>query len=107
MARLVLPRGEGVAVAAAVTLPFALWNLPAYWKSVVRVQLVGPFRWDALSYLVWWGFHGHGATQPSTAFLCSIIALSRGAGALPMASTAEPSGVFGLIRVCFTVIPGV
>ncbi len=40
--------GWGVAVAAAVTMPFAVWNLPAYWKSVVRVQLMGPFRWGCV-----------------------------------------------------------
>ena len=84
--------GRGFAVATAVTLPFALWNLPAYWKSVVRVQLMGPFRWDALSYLVWWGFYGHGAPQPSTAFLCSIFALSAGLGLCLWRAPRNPAG---------------
>jgi hypothetical protein len=44
-------------VAAIVTLPMALWNLRAYWFSTVTVQTSAPFRWDALSYLVWVGFH--------------------------------------------------
>lgn len=47
-------------VAAAVTLPFALWDWAAFWKSTVTVQKIAPFRWDALSFIVWWGFHGHG-----------------------------------------------
>ncbi len=45
------------AVAAAVTLPMALWNFRAFWFSTVTVQKVAPFRWDALSYLVWAGFN--------------------------------------------------
>lgn len=36
-------------VAAAVTLPFALWNLPAFIDSLVRLHLAQPFRPDALS----------------------------------------------------------
>jgi hypothetical protein len=62
-------------VAATVTLPFALWNFPAFWKSTVRAQQLGPFRWDALSYLVWYGLHGHAVTQPSTTVLCSALAV--------------------------------
>jgi hypothetical protein len=84
--------GQAVAVAAAITVPFALWNLQAFWKSVVNVQLAGPFRWDALSYLVWWGFHGHGATQPSTAFLCSIIALAAALGLCVWRAPRNPAG---------------
>ena len=84
--------GQAVAVAAAITVPFALWNLQAFWKSVVSVQLAGPFRWDALSYLVWWGFHGHGATQPSAAFLCSIIALTAALGLCVWRAPRNPAG---------------
>lgn len=36
-------------VAAAVTLPFALWNPPAFVDSLVRLHLAQPFRPDALS----------------------------------------------------------
>ena len=84
--------GQAVAVAAAITVPFALWNLQAFWKSVVSVQLAGPFRWDALSYQVWWGFHGHGATPPSTAFLCSLIALAAALGLCVWRAPRNPAG---------------
>ena len=84
--------GQTVAVAVAITLPFAVWNLQAFWKSVVRVQLMGPFRWDALSYLVWWGFRGHPATQPSTAFLCSVIALAAALGLCLWRAPRNPAG---------------
>jgi len=59
-----------------VTLPFAAWNWGAFWKSTVTVQAVAPFRWDSLSYIVWWGFHGHGeqVKQPGYALLPSIVA---------------------------------
>lgn len=68
-------------VAAIVTLPFALWDFPAFWKSTVTVQQIAPFRWDSLSFIVWWGRNGHGeqvklpnyAALPST--VASMIAL--------------------------------
>lgn len=37
----------------AVVVPFALWDLQAFWQSVVALQFHQPFREDALSYLVW------------------------------------------------------
>ena len=40
------------AVASAVTLPLALWDLPAFVQSTVVLQFRQPFRDDALSYLV-------------------------------------------------------
>jgi hypothetical protein len=46
-------------VAIVVTLPMVLWNPQAFWFSTVTVQEQAPFRWDALSYLVWIGFHIH------------------------------------------------
>lgn len=39
-------------VAAVVTLPLALWDLPAFVHSTVLLQFRQPFRTDALSYLV-------------------------------------------------------
>jgi len=67
---------KSFAVAALVTLPLALWNWHEFWKATVTVQEVAPFRWDALSYLVWWGFHGHGhiVTRPSVAVVSSLVA---------------------------------
>jgi hypothetical protein len=61
-------------VGAVVTLPLALWNFYAYWRSTVTVQELAPFRWDALSYLVWFGFRGHLVTDPSTAVIASTLA---------------------------------
>ena len=58
----------------AVTIPFAAADFHAFWKSTVRVQELAPFRWDALSYLVWYGFRGHLVTEPSTALFWSTFA---------------------------------
>lgn len=67
--------------AAVVTVPFVLWDSHAFWKSTVTIQQIAPFRWDSLSYIVWWGFHGHGdqvklpnyAVLPAT--VASVVAL--------------------------------
>lgn len=40
------------AVAGAVTLPLALWNVSAFLHSAIALQFRQPFRDDALSYLV-------------------------------------------------------
>jgi hypothetical protein len=67
---------KSVLVAAIVTLPFVFWNYHAFVKSTVTVQELSPFRWDALSYLVWYGFRGHLVTQPLTAVFWSTFAAS-------------------------------
>jgi hypothetical protein len=61
-------------VACIVTLPLALWDFSAFWKSTVTVQELSPFRWDALSYLVWYGLRGHLVTEPFTAVFWSTLA---------------------------------
>jgi hypothetical protein len=34
-----------------------VWNPHPFWFSTITVQKDAPFRWDALSYLVWIGFN--------------------------------------------------
>jgi hypothetical protein len=46
-ARLVVP---ALLLALAVTLPLALWDVRGFWRSVVWLQTVQPFRADALSF---------------------------------------------------------
>lgn len=36
---------------AAVSLPLALWDWNAFWNSAIHIQMIQPFRFDALSYL--------------------------------------------------------
>jgi hypothetical protein len=42
---------ESVAIAAAVSLPLALWDAPGFLHSVVLLQFHQPFRDDSLSFL--------------------------------------------------------
>jgi hypothetical protein len=46
-ARLLVP---ALLTALALTLPLALWDARAFWRSVVWLQTVQPFRADALSF---------------------------------------------------------
>jgi hypothetical protein len=46
-ARLVVP---ALLTTLALTLPLALWDVRAFWRSVVWLQTVQPFRPDALSF---------------------------------------------------------
>jgi hypothetical protein len=48
-----------LAIAALVTLPLALRDIRAFIFSTIAVQMKAPYRWDALSYLVWICFHIH------------------------------------------------
>ncbi len=45
--------GAAVALAVALTLPFVLWDPPAFHRSVVAFHALAPFRPDALSYVAW------------------------------------------------------
>jgi hypothetical protein len=45
--------GEAMLVAVAITLPFFLWDIHAFMRSVIALQLHQPFRPDALSFLSW------------------------------------------------------
>jgi hypothetical protein len=45
---------KAAALAAVVTLPFAVLDPKAFFHDLVGFQLRQPFRTDALSYLAWW-----------------------------------------------------
>ncbi|WP_321469876.1 hypothetical protein [uncultured Paludibaculum sp.] len=61
-------------VAAAVTLPLALWNWQAFFHSVVTLQMFQPFREDALSYLAWLVHMGFGQPPQWFPFLPALVA---------------------------------
>ncbi|HEY8751371.1 MAG TPA: hypothetical protein VIM11_25550 [Tepidisphaeraceae bacterium] len=95
---------KSAVVAAAVTLPIAVWDFPAFWKSTVTVQTIAPFRWDAISYLVWYGFRGHLVTEPSTAAIWSTLAAAVTLGLCLWKSPRSPAGFaasLGLILLGF------
>jgi hypothetical protein len=63
---------RAVAVAAAVTLPLALWDPPAFVRSAALLQFRQPFREDALSYLAG-VFHATGWQAPSWVAFALVI----------------------------------
>jgi hypothetical protein len=72
-------------VAAALTLPFLLWNPSEFWNSVVAFQMRQPFRLDALSFLV-----AAKPTDPS-AWICLPFVGLLVALALPLAAPRRMS----------------
>lgn len=55
-----------LAVAAAIMLPFLIWDFRGFTNSVILLQLREPFRRDSLSFLVWMSRAG---IQPPTVAL--------------------------------------
>jgi hypothetical protein len=73
-----------LAVAAAVTTPFALWDLSAFVHSAVVLQFRQPFRADALSFLAA-VYHGTGWQPPAWIAFVAVapavaLALRKGPG---------------------------
>jgi hypothetical protein len=66
--------GRATVVTTVVTLPFFLWNPAGFWHSVVTLQLLQPFRTDALSFPAWWLARGHGQPPMVVAFAAVAIA---------------------------------
>jgi small-conductance mechanosensitive channel len=65
-----------VAVVAVLTLPFALWNLPAFVHDVVTLQVQQPFRADALTFLAAFAYLT-GVRLPSIlAFVAATLAMA-------------------------------
>jgi hypothetical protein len=48
---LFIAKAAGTAI--AINLPFVLWDFQGYWRSVVTLQVLQPFRPDALCYMAW------------------------------------------------------
>ncbi|EPX62674.1 hypothetical protein D187_008862 [Cystobacter fuscus DSM 2262] len=48
---------KAVAVAAVITLPFAVLDPVAFYQDMITFQLRQPFRVESLSYLAWWNQH--------------------------------------------------
>jgi hypothetical protein len=65
--------GTGL-VAAAVSLPLVLWDLPAFLHSAVLVLFKGPFREDSLGVAGWLASMGYGELPWWTAFLAMGLA---------------------------------
>ncbi len=72
---------KAVGIAAAVTLPLALLDADAFYRSAILLQLREPFRLDSLSFARWfvaegWALDKHGATMVSLTAGIAGIALA-------------------------------
>ena len=74
--RLILKAGI---VAAAVSLPLALWNLPAFIRSALTLQLKQPFRKDSISYLALLAWQNWRYAQPLAVKLAVLAFLAAAA----------------------------
>lgn len=91
------------AVAAAVTLPIALRDWHAFWFSTVTVQREAPFRWDALSFLVWAGLNidsKYTLWGAGPAFVAAVAGLAAALGRLKPSPGAFAAAL-GLVYLLF------
>jgi len=64
---------QSLAVALVVTLPFVLWNPAAFYRSVLWLQTVQPFRVDTLGFLALWTEAGHAAPPVVPFFVAATL----------------------------------
>jgi hypothetical protein len=67
---------QAVAIATAVTLPFALMDWPGFSRSVLEFQVLQPFRADSLSYLAWYARTTGSQPGAWVGFVAMIAALA-------------------------------
>jgi hypothetical protein len=66
------------AAAAAVTLPFVLWDVRAFWHSAVVELMHNPFRYDSLNFAAAWARAGHSPPALWIALLPAAAAIAAG-----------------------------
>ena len=66
---------KALAIGAAVSLPLALWNISAFTRDVVTLQIHQPFRLDALSYMANAVREGGSPWPASFAFIAAVLAV--------------------------------
>jgi hypothetical protein len=90
---------KAAAVAAVITLPWALWNVRAFVESVVVFQSRQPFRQDALSYLVWSAVEGLPRLPLSACFVMLVPAFALALWRAPR----TPAGFAAATAIVFLV----
>ena len=93
--------GVAAAVAAAVTVPFLLWNPAAFVKSVVTLQFRQPFRPDSLSFLAWWTTSGHPQPSVGIAFLVAGVVSALAVWRLPRTAAGFSAALAATFFVFF------
>ena len=89
--------GTAVGVAAAVTLPFFLWSPKDFWHDVVALQVLQPFRTDALSYLAWAAQDGGTRLPTGLAFVAASAGVAFGLWRL----ARTPAGFAGTCALAY------
>jgi hypothetical protein len=79
---------KALAIAAAITLPLALWNVRAFYGAVVALQFKQPFRSDALSFLA---YHSEGGL-PRLPLATNFVALAVAMGVALLRARRTPAG---------------
>jgi hypothetical protein len=62
-------------VVAALTVPFALWNVPAFMRDIVTLQMYQPFRDDALGFLAAFAWVTGLRLPSALAFVAAVVAI--------------------------------
>lgn len=98
-----LPRSSGtpratlvlkaLATAAAVTLPFVVWNPRAFLDSVVLLQFREPFRADSLSFLVWLAGRGLHLPVIAATLVAAVLAVALALRRLPPSAAGFSTGM--------------
>jgi hypothetical protein len=91
------------AVAAAVTLPFLLWDPRGFWWSLVGFRLVTPLRLDALSFSALLAVHGFHVIPQWAVMLAVIAAISLALKKAPR-TPAGFAASLGLVSLIFFVL---
>jgi hypothetical protein len=91
---------QSLGVAAAVSLPLALWDLQAFFHSALGYHLRAPFRPDSLSVAAWLAFQFPGAVPPGWLGFAALLLTS---GLCLWKSPRAPAGFALSFAVCYLV----
>jgi hypothetical protein len=88
---------KALAIGAAVSLPLALWDISAFTRDVVTLQIHQPFRIDALSYPAN-AVRGGGSPWPTSfAFIAAMLAV----GLSLLRAPRTPAGFAGAVAITY------
>jgi hypothetical protein len=92
---------RAVTTAAAVTLPFAIWDPQGFFRSVVWLQVLEPFRTDSLSALAALAKRGVPLPTIATTLVAGAVAVALALWKLPRSSGGFAAGTALLMFVLF------
>jgi len=91
---------RAILIAAAITLPFALWDPSGFFRSVISFQFLQPFRTDSLSYLAWYARVTGSTPQSWVGFVMMFAAMALVIWKAPRTAAGFAAGG-GLILLAF------